>query len=208
MVYSRTFFRDRIVLNNDFKSRIKLETAPLGTTLLLAAREFSVEGTFVLEGRDLVLLADSFDSSHGVIQVKAPDNGSPGPKVTVVCRQLAGVNITAAGGMGPEGEVGNQVRKANLADRRRCPTNRADAVDAVVRVAAVAVAALVALVDRLRLSIWKIKCRVDLMQLPCKCPVDPVDQEVPVALVDRAAKVAPVIQMVRRAPKVRKAIQG
>ena len=103
--------------------------------------------------------------------------------------------------------LGPQAPKANLADRRRCPTNQAGVVDAVVRVAAVAVAALVALVDRSRLSIWTIKCRVDLMQLPCKCPVDPVDPVVPAALVDRVAKVALVIQMVRRAPKVRKAIQ-
>ena len=32
MAYSRTFFRDRIVLNNDLKSRIKLDTTPIGST--------------------------------------------------------------------------------------------------------------------------------------------------------------------------------
>ena len=37
MPYSRTFCRDRIVLNNDFKNRTKLDTIPRGTTLFLAA---------------------------------------------------------------------------------------------------------------------------------------------------------------------------
>lgn len=106
MEYSRTFYRDRIVLNNDFKNRTKLDTIPMGTTLLLAAREFSVDGTFVLDGRNLVLLADRFDGSRGAIQVKSLPDGSPGPKVTVVCRELAGVNITSTGGIGLEGDPG------------------------------------------------------------------------------------------------------
>lgn len=94
------------MLNNDFKNRIELDTLPIGTTLLLAAREFSVEGTFSLDGRNLVLLADRFDGSHGTIRVQAPPDGTAGPTVTVVCRQLAGINITSIGGVGLEGELG------------------------------------------------------------------------------------------------------
>jgi hypothetical protein len=108
MTYNWTFFRDQIVLNNDFKTRTKLDTLPMGTTLLLAAREFIVDGVFTLDGRDLVLLADRFDGSQGegAIQVQALADGMSGPKVTVVCRELAGINITSTGGIGLEGELG------------------------------------------------------------------------------------------------------
>ena len=33
MTYSWTFYRDRIVLNNDFKRRTKLDTIQMGTTI-------------------------------------------------------------------------------------------------------------------------------------------------------------------------------
>ena len=52
MAYSFVFFRDRIVLNNDLKQRMELDSTPLGSTILLAAREFVVNGPFTLDGRD------------------------------------------------------------------------------------------------------------------------------------------------------------
>ena len=106
MEYSFVFFRDRIVLNNDLKSRIKLESTPPGSKILLAAREFVVDGPFTLDGRDLVLLADSFDGSQGSIQLKAIDTGASGPKVTIACRQIAGIDISSMGGVGEQGETG------------------------------------------------------------------------------------------------------
>src|SRR5262249_6881605 len=106
MAYSRTFFRDRIVLNNDLKTRTKLDTLPMGSTLLFAAREVVIDGTLSLDGRNLVLLADRFDGSRGKIQVKALPDGSAGPKVTVICRKFAGATITSTGGKGLQGETG------------------------------------------------------------------------------------------------------
>ena len=65
-----------------------------------------------------MLLADRFDGSRGTIQVKALEDGKPGPKVTVVCRQLAGINITSTGAIGLEGapgEPGNEGRSGRPA---------------------------------------------------------------------------------------------
>jgi hypothetical protein len=106
MEYSFVFFRDRIVLNNDLKNRIKLESTPPGSKILLAAREFVVDGPLTLDGRDLVLLADSFDGSQGSIQLKALATGAAGPKVTIACRRIAGLAITSTGGVGEQGATG------------------------------------------------------------------------------------------------------
>lgn len=111
MDYSFVFLRDRIVLNNDLKARIKLESTPLGTTILLAAREFVVDGPFTLAGRDVVLLADRFDGSQGAIEVIALAPGAAGPKVTVVCRQMHGINLTSMGAVGEGGAPGEPGRE-------------------------------------------------------------------------------------------------
>jgi hypothetical protein len=102
MSYSRTFFRDRIILNNELKNRLRLDAVPAGGTILFAARELIVEGDVDLRDHPVVLLADRFDGSHGEIRVK----GKPGPDVTLICRQVVGVKITSAGGQGAPGEDG------------------------------------------------------------------------------------------------------
>lgn len=114
MAYAREYYRDKIVLNPSFAARLKLETVAKGTTLLLAAREIKVEQEFTLDDYNLVLLADRFDNSSGSIQVRttaavaenAP--GIAGPTVTIVCRQLAGINVTSTGGKGGVGVRGAQ----------------------------------------------------------------------------------------------------
>ena len=79
MAYDFTFFRDRIVLDNAFTSKLKLDSLPFGTTILIAAREMSVAGTFELHGRNLVLLADRFDGTGGAVRMQGAPDGSAGP---------------------------------------------------------------------------------------------------------------------------------
>jgi hypothetical protein len=106
MEYSVVFLRDRLVLNNELMHRLNLAATPLESTILLAARELIVADPFVLAGRDLVLLADTFDGSAGPLQVQALTPGAPGPKVTVVCRKIKGVDITSQGAVGEGGAPG------------------------------------------------------------------------------------------------------
>ena len=106
MAYSFVFFRDRIVLNNDLKQRIKLDSTPLGSQILLAAREFVVDGPFTLDGRDLVILADRFDGAQGTMALQGLIPGTAGPKVTIACRAIAGLTITSTGAEGDQGAEG------------------------------------------------------------------------------------------------------
>ena len=108
MSYSRTFFRDRIVLNNNLKNRLQLDSVPSGGKILLAGREFIVDGSVDLRDHPLVLLADRFDSSHGAISVSGRRGGEPGPNVTLICREVLGVNITSTGARGLTGAPGEQ----------------------------------------------------------------------------------------------------
>lgn len=57
MTYARTYFRDTIVLNNAFKTRLRLEGLPAGD-VLIAARKVTVDGALDIPGRNLVILAD------------------------------------------------------------------------------------------------------------------------------------------------------
>src|SRR5262245_24165737 len=107
MAYARTYFRDTIVLSNAFKIRLRLQGLPPGD-VLIAAREVTVDGAFDLQGRNLVILADRFDGSHGSISVSGLDSA---PRLTVACRDFRGLTASAPGIPGAAGEQGEPGRE-------------------------------------------------------------------------------------------------
>ena len=104
--YAVTYIRDTINLNNALKTRLKLESTPPGATILLAARNFIVDGPFALKGRNLVLLADRFDGKTGSIELAGLQLADRGPKATLICRELTGINLSSAGSPGRAGKDG------------------------------------------------------------------------------------------------------
>jgi len=119
-MYRYTMYRDRIELNQQLNALIGNElnkdaaaTHP-GRKVLLAAREIAIpEGiTFELSDCDLVLVADKFDASKGIIKIKVtdiPGDGMPGfegRKITVLCKEVGGINVNLKGGTGGIGVEG------------------------------------------------------------------------------------------------------
>ncbi len=88
MAIDWTYFRDQIVINDDLNKEVLAEIAfrnlAPGSTLLLAARDLKHETNyrFRLEGYHIILLADQYDASGGVIDVSGHGgiDGNPGPK--------------------------------------------------------------------------------------------------------------------------------
>src|SRR5258708_1794612 len=106
----RTYIRDEILLDATFLQKIQTDIAtnniPPGSTLVLAARQFTFGAgfTLTLPGFNLLILADTFDSASGGIDVsglngsngRGAENGSSGSSatnVTLFCRTLANVRI-------------------------------------------------------------------------------------------------------------------
>lgn len=102
MTYARTHFRERIVLNQLCKDQLRLEGLPPGD-VLIAAREVTADGTFDIQGRNLVIVADRFDGSHGSISVNGPESA---PRLTVACRHFRGLRASAPGIPGATGAPG------------------------------------------------------------------------------------------------------
>ena len=109
-----TIYRDSIVLDQNFQTWIK-EKFTQATTLLLAARDFQIAKgfTFELSNCNLVVLADRFDGSKGKIKLTVKDSspgqpGAPGQNLTVVCKEVAGLNVELPGGKGGTGLLGTR----------------------------------------------------------------------------------------------------
>src|SRR6266545_1958354 len=100
MTYARTYFRDTIVLNNAIKPRLRLQGLPPGD-VLIAAREVTLDGTFDIQGHNLVILADRVDGSSGSISVGGVESA---PRLTVACRGFRGLTASAPGIPGAAGE--------------------------------------------------------------------------------------------------------
>ena len=109
MDYGLSLSRDILTLDDKLAARLAQQLAaggvPLGSPVLLAARELRVVGDFRLFGHDLVLLADELDGSQGQVVVSAPV-GEAGRHVTVGCRRLLGLKVQAPGGDGADGGPG------------------------------------------------------------------------------------------------------
>jgi hypothetical protein len=109
MAYGLSFIRDTLTLNDKLAAQLAQRLAagnvPLGSPVLIAARELRVVGDFRLFGHDLVLLADQFDGGQGQVIVSAPP-GEAGRHVTVGCRKLLGLKVLAPGGEGAAGGPG------------------------------------------------------------------------------------------------------
>jgi hypothetical protein len=109
MDYGLSLCRDTLTLNDklagQLAQRLAAGEAPLGSPVLIAARELRGVGDFQLFGHDLVLLADQLDGGQGQVIVSAPV-GEAGRHVTVGCRKLLGLNVQAPGGEGAGGESG------------------------------------------------------------------------------------------------------
>jgi hypothetical protein len=93
MDYGLSLCRDTLTLNDKLAAvlaqRLAAGEVPLGSPVLIAARELRVVGDFQLFGHDLVLLADQLDGGQGQVIVSAPV-GEAGRHVTVGCRKLLG----------------------------------------------------------------------------------------------------------------------
>ena len=111
MTYARTYFRDTIVLNNAFRSELRLEGLPPGD-VLIAAREVTADGAFDIQGRNLVIVADRFDGSGGSISV---DGLESAPRLTVACRHFRGLTASAPGIPGATGAPGKLDRREGTA---------------------------------------------------------------------------------------------
>jgi hypothetical protein len=109
MDYGLSLCRDTLTLNDKLAAQLTQRLAagkvPLGSPVLIAARELRVVGDFQLFGHDLVLLADQLDGGQGQVIVSAPV-GEAGRHMTVGCRKLLGLNVQAPGGEGAGGEPG------------------------------------------------------------------------------------------------------
>jgi hypothetical protein len=109
MDYGLSLCRDTLTLNDKLAAQLAQRLAagkvPLGSPVLIAARELRVVGDFQLFGHDLVVLADQLDGGQGQVIVSAPV-GEAGRHVTVGCRKLLGLNVQAPGGEGAGGEPG------------------------------------------------------------------------------------------------------
>ena len=119
-MYRYTLYRDSIELNKPLNELIKQElsgddsSSYPGRTVLFAARKISIkEGfTFELSDCDIVLVADKFDTSEGTIKITVAGPsaeaqvGLPGRKVSVLCKEIAGINVHLKGGTGGRGKPG------------------------------------------------------------------------------------------------------
>src|SRR5262245_28043289 len=119
-MYRYTLYRDSIELNKRLNDLIKQElgkdnsTSYPGRTVLFAARKIQIDKgfTFELSNCDLILVADEFDTFEGTIKISVAGSsaigqpGLPGRKITVLCKEIAGINVDLKGGTGGPGATG------------------------------------------------------------------------------------------------------
>src|SRR5215211_1839802 len=111
MNFGWIYARDTILMDEDFQKKIdealRINKVPLGSTILLAARDFKVRDgyTFHLGGYDLMILSDRLDGgANGTIALIGGID-SPGQKLTVACKQLIAIHLRSKGGQGRQGRA-------------------------------------------------------------------------------------------------------
>ena len=116
MPISYALFRDQLLLDgkkvNDIKGLIARSGLPPGTALLIAARIVEVRTDLEIQDLDLIVLADSFDGTNGVLRLRATGQaaqgqaGAPGRAITVAARVIHGLKLETVGGVGGKGFTG------------------------------------------------------------------------------------------------------
>ena len=111
------YFRDEIIVNNDFNDFINASISGLsqGSTLLIAARSCQHEAGFAFKlpaGYNLTLVADTYDSAGGSIDVSGSSASGAGtkgaPGVTQSTDDIGKTGDT--GGPGPAGSSGGTLK--------------------------------------------------------------------------------------------------
>lgn len=115
MAYNRTYFRDNVVVDADFVSRLRLGDVIKGGTVFIGGRNIRITQNITIDDVNIIILADKIEGVGGSIQARTVRGvgqsaaGLTGPSITVLCRQLVGaLSLTSVGGTGGTGAKGAQ----------------------------------------------------------------------------------------------------